>query len=47
MIWVDRQAASIDLALSACWQRSAKAASVLCSLSRRPGWLAMGATGTL
>jgi DNA invertase Pin-like site-specific DNA recombinase len=26
--------------------RSAKAESVPCSRSRRPGWLAMGATGT-
>jgi hypothetical protein len=37
MIWVDRLGASTGLASSAYWQRFAKAASVLCSLSRRPG----------
>ena len=33
-------------ASSACWQRSAKAASVPCSQSKRRGWLVTAATGT-
>ena len=32
-------------ASSACWRRSAKAASVRCSRSRCRGWRAMAATG--
>src|ERR1700737_615608 len=47
MIWVARTAASIGRASSACSRRSAKAASGLCSRSRRPGWRATAATGML
>src|SRR5215813_8128667 len=41
-----RAVASIDRASSACWPRSAKAASEPYSRSKRRGWLVTAATGT-
>src|SRR5215468_7200680 len=46
MILAAQAVASIGRASTACWQRSAKAASVRYSRSKRRGWLATVATGT-
>src|ERR1700757_4796123 len=46
MILAAQAVASIGRASSACWQRSAKVASVRYSRSKRRDWLATVATGT-